>query len=461
VTRRFVGHTLVAANADLDAMRAAADAAATAVLTGQRRLGTATLGNADVALLLTDKRYQIGTLALTAQRNVTLPAVTAANAGAFFHLVRPSTGAFNYVVKRADASVVTTLATGTWALLIVDPAGVWQILRRGLTGSGVATRLEIVRQPAGAVGGAAFATQPIVRVVDAIGNLVTSPAVNVTATPSGGATIGGTVVATVNGVATFVNLGFADTPLTTAPSRTLTFSSPGLASVDSALFVAALGNDMIGWYRADDAANTFDGAGHLATTYDRTGHGNVLAATGVIQKVAAILNGKDGFDFSTAGANYLSDITIGVQGSFTWFGVFKITAGATYQNLFDTAALPTTWFFWDQPGNGWQVGDRIAGVGVAGAYVTMVIHYINLGAQVQVVVRVNGAGLMNTFLTAPGGLIPGAAGVPANKTFQSFHRNPAQYPFTSRILEWGFYSLSKNGAEGALEAYLRAQYATW
>jgi hypothetical protein len=99
---------------------------------------------------------------------------------------------------------------------------------------GAASALAVTTQPVGGTSGAALATQPVVRIVDASGNTMTGSAASVTVTASGG-TLGGTkTVAAVNGVATFTNLTH-----TTAGTKTLTFASTALTSVTSASFTTA------------------------------------------------------------------------------------------------------------------------------------------------------------------------------------------------------------------------------
>lgn len=341
--------------------------------------------------------------------------------------------------------------------------------RTGVTGnitvaaSGADHLVLITGPDATATGDVVLATQPVLHVVDAFGNLVTSSSAAITATPDVGSVTGG-VVNAVAGVVTYAALTFVDIPLVKAGNRILTFSGAGLGSaVASAVFVK-LGNDMVAWYK-DDPDNTLDGSSppHLLTAYDRTGHGNSLASTGTILRQASLQNAKPGFDFSTAGANYLANLTVGVQGSFTWFGVFKVTAGATYQDLFDVLVVPTTWLFWDQPTNKWQLGDQLAGSAVAGSYVTMVVYYANVAGNVQVTVRVNGAQIFQHNLTSPGSTMFGSPGFPSNQVYPQFRRPPSSFPFTGQLMEYGWYSITKigSGTETALEAYLRAAYATW
>ncbi|NBU55932.1 MAG: hypothetical protein EBS22_06850 [Acidimicrobiia bacterium] len=108
------------------------------------------------------------------------------------------------------------------------------------TQAGAAAKLSIVSQPtlsASTLVGGDFDQQPVVEILDAGDNPTTSTA-RVTATPSGG-TLGGTTgVDAVSGTATFAGLNFAG--LLTTP-YTLTFTSPGLASVTSSSFQFAAG----------------------------------------------------------------------------------------------------------------------------------------------------------------------------------------------------------------------------
>jgi hypothetical protein len=97
--------------------------------------------------------------------------------------------------------------------------------------------IAVTTQPAGGVSGSAFATQPVVRIVDAAGNTVTHSTASVTVTASGGTLGGTTTVTAVNGVATFTNLTH-----TTAGSYTLIFASISpttLTSVTSASFTTS------------------------------------------------------------------------------------------------------------------------------------------------------------------------------------------------------------------------------
>ena len=77
----------------------------------------------------------------------------------------------------------------------------------------------------GGPSGALLATQPVVKVEDSAGNVVTTSTATITVTSSSGSTIGGTQAAGLNaasGVATFTNLTLAGTAGT---GYTLTFAS--------------------------------------------------------------------------------------------------------------------------------------------------------------------------------------------------------------------------------------------
>lgn len=335
-------------------------------------------------------------------------------------------------------------------------------------GDPVATSLEIATQPAGAVGGAVLGTSPVVRVVDQFGALFPVDGLDITVSVDLYGLSGTLTVPTVGGVATFADLVLADTPWTPASTRTLAFTAAGMAAVSAAPIVVALGDDLGAWYRTDAAQNVFSHASPaaLVAMADLSGNGNDLTVlNGIVTRVLAMLNGRDGLDFSTLGANYLSNVILPVEGSLTWFGVFKITPSATYQNLFDAIANAQAWLFWDQPTDRWQVDGRLAGsASVTGVFVTVVLHFFNVAGAMQIKMRVNGTQILSQAATAPATPVPGAVGAPVNKTFTSFHRATGQFPFKSQILEWGYYRRAKDGSEGGAngpETHLRADYATW
>jgi len=98
--------------------------------------------------------------------------------------------------------------------------------------AGPATQLAVITQPAGAVSGVAFTTQPVIELLDVGGGRSTSTASVTAAISDGSGTLVGTAtVAAVNGVATFTNL-----QINGSGSLTLTFTSSGLTSAASEAF---------------------------------------------------------------------------------------------------------------------------------------------------------------------------------------------------------------------------------
>jgi uncharacterized protein (TIGR02145 family) len=98
---------------------------------------------------------------------------------------------------------------------------------------GAASQAIITTQPAGAVDGATFTTQPVIRITDAGGNTVTSSTQSVVASIASGtgALSGTTTVQAVNGVATFTNL-----KITGSGSHTITFTPTSLIAATSQSF---------------------------------------------------------------------------------------------------------------------------------------------------------------------------------------------------------------------------------
>jgi hypothetical protein len=99
--------------------------------------------------------------------------------------------------------------------------------------AGAAAALRLATQPsASAAPGVPFGTQPVIQIVDAVGNVVAKPGVSVTvAIASGGGALGGTLtIVTDNaGIARFTDLSITGVP----GARTLIFAADGLASVTS------------------------------------------------------------------------------------------------------------------------------------------------------------------------------------------------------------------------------------
>jgi uncharacterized repeat protein (TIGR02543 family) len=127
-------------------------------------------------------------------------------------------------------------AASTWTTLGSN-GGSGVVIVRYVNGEAAAA--AITTQPTGAASGSLLGTQPVVRIVDAAGNTVTSSTVSVVASiASGGGTLSGTTsVAAVNGVATFTNLVITGT----SGNRTLTFTPTSLTAVTSSAITISAG----------------------------------------------------------------------------------------------------------------------------------------------------------------------------------------------------------------------------
>ena len=123
-------------------------------------------------------------------------------------------------------------SSGTSYTLTYSSAGVSSTTQSITAASGTDSQLALTTSAAGAASGAAFTTQPVVEIRDALG-VRTSSTANVTMTVSAGGTVVGTsTVAAVNGTATFTNAGISGTAGT---SYTLTFASPSLSSATQSI----------------------------------------------------------------------------------------------------------------------------------------------------------------------------------------------------------------------------------
>ncbi len=131
----------------------------------------------------------------------------------------------------AGVATLTSWTVGTLAgtqSLAVSAPGVPGITIRVQATPGAAAKLAIATQPsASATSGAALTRQPVVQVHDQFGNLQSTAAVQVTATPSVG-TATNTSVTSVAGVATYTGL-----TITATATATVVFSAPGLQSATS------------------------------------------------------------------------------------------------------------------------------------------------------------------------------------------------------------------------------------
>ncbi len=140
-------------------------------------------------------------------------------------------------VQLSDASGIATV--GSWTLggtlgaqtLTATLTGLPAVTFTATAGPAAAARVAIVTQPsATAVNGVALGQQPVVRIEDGFGNLVTTATNPVTVTLQGTGVLGGTVtIAAVNGVVTFTNLAITGS----VGNYLLVFNSAGLTGASS------------------------------------------------------------------------------------------------------------------------------------------------------------------------------------------------------------------------------------
>jgi hypothetical protein len=223
-------------------------------------------------------------------------------------------------IAKFPSLVVTATTPGPFTLLFQAP-GVTSVTSPAIQVAGVATQLVLTTQPAGAVSGANLATQPVVTVEDASGNLVTSATGTVTAAISSGpGTLGGTLTATItSGVATFTTLKITD--VLGGPYK-LTFSATGLTSALSNTFAVigtasglAISTQPAGATNGSalttqPVINVVDASGDIVTAYVGT--------------VAAVLTSGGGSLIGTTSVT----VTNGVA-TFAGLGVSGATSGVT------------------------------------------------------------------------------------------------------------------------------------
>jgi hypothetical protein len=188
-------------------------------------------------------------------------------------------------------------------------------------------------QPAGAVNGSAFTTQPVVRVTDSGDNTVTSFTSNVVASiASGTGTLSGTTTATaVAGVATFTNLVITGT----AGNFTLTFTPASLTAVTSGSFALAAGAaTKVAITRA--SVGTTDNVAFTTqpqiTIQDASGNTVSSSAT-----VTATIGGGSGGTIGTLIGSTTATASSGVA-TFTGLGIDG-TNGTTYTITYTVSGL--------------------------------------------------------------------------------------------------------------------------
>ncbi|MCA8946341.1 MAG: hypothetical protein KDB29_08950, partial [Planctomycetes bacterium] len=145
-------------------------------------------------------------------------------------------------VQFDNSSASPSLAVRTIELQVSDENGNFSpITSIALTIGNIAASLQVSTQPSGATGSGPFAVQPVVEVVDAVGQVVTGFTGTVSAALSAGpsaASLSGTLsVNAVSGIATFTDLAIA----LAGTGYELTFSSGTLATAVSNAFNVTYG----------------------------------------------------------------------------------------------------------------------------------------------------------------------------------------------------------------------------
>lgn len=170
-------------------------------------------------------------------------------------------------------------ASGTYRLNFTGANVTGALSDNVVVSAGSATRLVVVTEPsATARSGVAFERQPVVRIVDAIGNPVATSGISVTAAiASGSGSLQGTlsVSTDASGIARFTNLA-----ITGSGTHTLIFAASGLASVVSAP-IAVVGPPSASASTIEAPATLAAGADGTVRVTLRTASGTPIAGMAV------------------------------------------------------------------------------------------------------------------------------------------------------------------------------------
>ena len=305
----------------------AADSAYRLTGTGSPQVGV----NYTVNVALVDQYQNVS--AFTGSTNLTFNNTSTLSAGA-----DGSVATVNGVAQNTAASVSFTSGTGS-AILVAHKAESGKsvtVTDGSLTSStpggtalslgtiieGVSARLGISTQPSTTAStGAAFAQQPVIKVLDMYGNVTTSNA-QVTATASAGNLQGPAITNAVSGTAAFSGLS-----LTNVGNITLTFASAGMTSTNSGVItVSASTVAGLAWttqpgevaygstFSTLPVLKTVDAYGNPTTA----GLPTYLTVTLSHPSGSGTLIGTTNYNIGSAGSNgivTLSDLKIGAAGS--------------------------------------------------------------------------------------------------------------------------------------------------
>jgi len=144
-------------------------------------------------------------------------------------------------------------ATGTRPVLTYSAAGLTSLRETLTVTTGDAYTFTRTVRAADAYIGSNFGTQPVYAVLDAASNPITDSDYTVTITSSQGTLTGETTIRTVNGIATYTNLGLTDVNLGLV---ILTVSSPGFLSYTGDSIIVRQGKPNIWMYGVEVSRGT-------------------------------------------------------------------------------------------------------------------------------------------------------------------------------------------------------------
>lgn len=219
-------------------------------------------------------------------------------------------------VRTGQCSVVAHVGSVTSQPLIVVVA------------AGAATKIVIRTQPGNAASGAPLVTQPVLEVQDALGNVVTSSNVIVTAViATGGGTITGSTATTIGGVARFTELTLSGI----VGDRTLAFSAPGLPPVTSSGVALAPGAPTQLVFRTPPSGTTTNAPLSTQPIVEiRDAAGNLTTSNS--QVTATLASGS---------GTVVSGSTNALKGVATFSGLAINGSAGTFNLAFKAGGVPT------------------------------------------------------------------------------------------------------------------------
>ncbi|MGH7619159.1 MAG: beta strand repeat-containing protein, partial [Gemmatimonadaceae bacterium] len=209
--------------------------------------------------------------------------------------------------------------------------------------------LSIQVQPSGAVTGSPLTAQPVIRVLDNGGQVIANSTIPITATAAGGALSGTTTVNAVGGVATFTDL-----VITGTGASSLTFSTPGVASVTSAGFaVAALPATQLAIATqpngaASDVRFTVQPVVEIHDANNGIVSGSTVAVSVAVATGTGVLSGVTTVN-AVNGVATFTDLTITGTGAHTLVFTSGALTQATSGSFTVTASPPTQLAITTQP----------------------------------------------------------------------------------------------------------------